>query len=178
MSIIREGMVVTCWRTEARERERGGEGLNRSRIAAASPWRQTWPQNQHANSPNNYSDCPSRPRLLRSLSWFRATARCVVYRIQRYPCTMYECIYERAPRLGYVLRVHRGGSEPVEFKGPQGVLTAGSGRHLTSLNMDYDGRDYPPRSSHEIRTHVGETIIIMHARLTRWNRIRLFWWDI
>lgn len=101
--IVREGMVVTCWWTEARGGGVRGkeEGLNRSR----PPWRQTWPQNQHANSPNNYSDCPSRPRLLRSLSWFRAMARCAVYRIQRYPCTMYTGVVYTSVRRDWGLRL-------------------------------------------------------------------------
>lgn len=97
----------------------------------------------------------------------RRVASYIAFSVPRVPCT--GCIYERAPRLGYVTSY--GSTEAdlnrAESKGPQGVLTAGFGRHLTSLNMDYDGRDYPSRSSHEIRTHVGETVIIMHARLTR-----------
>lgn len=61
--------VVTRWRT----------GSERANLRNRPSWKQTWPQNQHANSPNNYSDCPTRPQAPPELPWFRATARYVVY---------------------------------------------------------------------------------------------------
>lgn len=130
--VIREGMVG--WTHGEHVGERKGKGwLSGLELSQ----KQTWPQNQHANSPSNYSDCPSRSRVLRRLPWFRAT---VLHWYIVFSVTVY------GVRPGYRLTSFteaESESEWAESKEPQGVLTVSSGRHLTSLNMDYSGgRDY------------------------------------
>lgn len=119
--IIREGTVATYGECAK------GEGPSPS---LESSWKQTWPQNQHANSPNNYSDCPSRSRLLRSsLDLGYDVTSYIAFGV-----TVYDIRYTLGHRV--VLRAHRGGSKRLESKEPQGVFIASTGRHLTSLNMN------------------------------------------
>jgi len=150
--IIREGMVVT------HDKCAKGEGP-----ALESSWKQTWPQNQHANLPNNYSDCPSCSKVLRSsLDLGYGVTSYIAFGV-----TVYDIRYTLwSTGPGYVLRAHRGGSErATESKEPQGVFIASTGRHLTSLNMAREVVTIR-RSLHEIRALAKTDAIILMSVFT------------